>query len=149
MKRLLVLLALMVLGMSAFAAPRGTKVTNRQFPDGTGSSKIMNPDKKTAEETFMDSKGKVTHKIVYALDERLQPVSAACYSAKGILNYKSAYTLDGADRIIQEVMSNGQGKLICTKNYIYGTRNGQSQLLEIEWYDSKNNRVEMVKKKKK
>lgn len=148
MKLLHVLLAVIALTLPALAAPRGTKVTNRQFPDGTGSSKITDPDKKTAEETFVDAKGRVTHKIVYALDNRLQPISASCYSAKGILNYKSSYKLDGADRIVQEVMSNGQGKLICTKNYIYGTANGQSVLQEIEWYDSKGQRVEMKKKKR-
>ena len=148
MKILLTVLVMITLISPLGAAPRGIKVTNRQYPDGSGSSKLLDPEKRTAEETFVDSRGRTTHKIVYGLDERQQPASAHYYSAAGVLVYKATYKLDGADRIIQEVMMDKNGKLLYTRNYNYGTRNGRSAVLGIDLYDDQNRLVVPAKTKK-
>ena len=132
MKTIIVLLALSTF---AFAAP-AKKITNREFPDHSGSSKEIDPDKHQSIETFYDSSRKPTYKIVYKLDERLQPVSGIYYNAAGTVFQKSTYKLDGADRIIQEVVYDAKDRLVCTKNFIYGTRAGQTKVIGIDTYDS-------------
>src|SRR5688572_32050615 len=109
MKSLLILAAL---AATAFAAP-ATKVTNRQLPDGGGSSKLVDPEKKQAVETVYN-RGKFSYKIVYALDERLQPLSGVYYNAAGRAFQKSVYKIDGADRIAREIVYTAQNKLVCT-----------------------------------
>ena len=118
---------------AAFAAP-ATKVTNTQFPDGTGSSKLVDPEKNQAVETIFNGK-KVSYKIVYSLDERMQPLSGVYYNAAGRVFQKSRYRLDGADRIVQEVVYSAANKLVCTKNYIYGAKAGKDVVDRIDTYD--------------
>ncbi len=132
MKPIIVLLALCTF---AFAVP-AKKVTNREFPDGTGSSKEIDPDKHQSIEIFYDQSRKPTYKIVYKLDERLQPMSGIYYNAAGVVFQKSTYKIDGADRIIQEVVYDSKDNLVCTKNFIYGTRAGQTKVIGIDTYDS-------------
>ena len=142
MKPLMLLLSLTML---AVAAP-SKRVTNREYPDGSGSSKETDPDKHQAVETFYDPSGKITHKILYQLDERLQPQSAFYYDPKGRIYQKSAYKLDGADRVIQEVIYNAKDVLLCTKNYNYGTRNGSTLVIDVDVYDAKGNLIQSPKK---
>lgn len=135
MKTLSILIALTSL---ASALPP-IRITNREYPDRSGSSRELDPSKRQSTETFYDSMRRVTHKIVYKLDERLQPVSALLYNAKGILYQKSAYKLDGEDRIIQEVIYDAKDKLLGTKNYNYGTRNGSAIVVNVDTYDANGN----------
>lgn len=132
MKTIIVFLALSTF---AFAAP-AKKITNREFPDRSGSSKEIDPDKRQSIETFYDQSRKPTYKIVYKLDERMQPMSGIYYNGAGVVFQKSTYKLDGADRIIQEVVYNSKDRLVCTKNFIYGTRAGQTKVIGIDTYDS-------------
>ena len=135
MKTLSILIALTSL---ASALPP-MRITNREYPDRSGSSRELDPSKRQSTETFYDSTRRVTHKIVYKLDERLQPVSALLYNAKGILYQKSTYKLDGEDRIIQEVIYDAKDKLLGTKNYNYGTRNGSAIVVNVDTYDANGN----------
>ena len=129
------IIALLALSTFAFAAP-AKKITNREFPDRSGSSKEIDPDKRQSIETFYDQSRKPTYKIVYKLDERLQPMSGIYYNAAGVVFQKSSYKLDGADRIVQEVVYDSKDRLVCTKNFIYGTRAGQTKVIAIDLYDS-------------
>ena len=43
--------------------------------------------------------------------------------------------MDGADRVVQEVVYDPRDQLVCTKNFVYGTRFGQSALLEVQTFD--------------
>jgi hypothetical protein len=132
----LAFLALAVLTAPVFGAP-AYKVTNRQFEDGGGSSKVVDPDKKQAIESFITGSGKLQYRIIYALDDRLQPVSGVYYNAAGRVFQKSAYKLDGADRIIQEVVYDANDKLVCTKNYVYGNRGGRDNtVIAVDTYDA-------------
>ena len=135
MKTLAIFLALTAL---ASALPP-IRITNREYPDGSGSSREMDPSKRQSVETFYDSRRRVTRKIVYKLDERLQPVSALLYNANGVLFQKSAYKLDGEDRIIQEVIYDAKDRLLGTKNYNYTTRNGAAIVVNVDTYDANGN----------
>ena len=136
-----VALILALTSSAVFAAP-ALKVTNRQFEDGGGSSKQVDPEKKQAIESFISATGKLQYRIIYQLDERLQPVSGIYYNAAGRVFQKSAYRLDGADRIIQEVVYDANDKLICTKNFVYGNRGGKdSTVIAVDTYDPNGNLI--------
>ena len=132
---------LLTLAAMASAAP-ALKITNRQFEDGGGSSKQVDAEKKQAIESFITGTGKLQYRIIYQLDERLQPISGVYYNAAGRVFQKSAYRLDGADRIIQEVVYDANDKLVCTKNYVYGNRGGKdSTVVAIDTYDANGNLI--------
>src|SRR5688572_25219717 len=132
MKSFLLILSLFT--VSAWSAP-ALKVTNRQFEDGGGSSKQVDPEKRQAIESFITPTGKLQYRIIYQLDDRLQPLSGVYYNAAGRVFQKSAYKLDGADRIVQEVIYDANDKLVCTKNYVYGTRGGKDTVVAVDTYD--------------
>src|SRR4051794_34664879 len=134
MKKLLLLVT--IAAPLAWAAP-ATRVTNRQFEDGGGSSKVLDAEKRQSIESFISATGKLQYRIIYALDERLQPISGVYYNAAGRVFQKSAYRLDGADRIIQEVVYDANDKLVCTKNYVYGTRGTKDNtVIAVDTYDA-------------
>jgi hypothetical protein len=133
------ILALLTLTTLAFAAP-AKRVTHTEHEDGTGSAKEIDPEKRESTETFFNSQRKPIYKIVYKLDDRLQPQSGVYYNNAGKIFQKSTYTLDGADRMIQEVVYDGRDALVCTKNYIWGTRFGKPSLVKVQVYD-KNGRL--------
>ena len=137
MKTVAVILA--ALSIPLFGAP-ALKITNRQFEDGGGSSKQVDPEKKQSIESFITATGKLQYRIIYQLDDRLQPVSGVYYNAAGRVFQKSAYRLDGADRIIQEVIYDANDKLVCTKNYVYGSRGGKDNtVVAVDVYDANGN----------
>lgn len=138
MKSLIIFLAL----SAAAAAIPPIRVTNREYPDGSGSSRVQDPSKQQSTETFYDSSRRVTHKAVYKLDDRLAPVSAIFYNAKGVIYQKSTYRLDGEDRVIQEVIYDARGNLLGTKNYSYGTRNGKDTVVNVDTYDANGNLIQ-------
>lgn len=138
MKTLLILLA-----FSAFAsAIPPIRITNREFPDRSGSSRLTDPSKQQSTETFYDSRRQMTHKIVYKLDERMQAVAGIFYNAKGVIYQKSAYKLDGEDRVIQEVIYDAKDNLLGTKNYNYATRNGKAVVVNVDTYDANGNLIQ-------
>jgi hypothetical protein len=145
MKIVLSTLLSIILAASAWAAP-AIRVTNTEHNDGTGSSKEIDPEKRQAIETFFDGSRKPTYKIVYKLDDRLQPISGIYYNNAGRIFQKSSYTLDGADHMIQEIVYDAKDALVCTKNYIWGTRYGQPTLVEVRVYDRNGNLTKSQKR---
>lgn len=135
------LLAFLLLAAFAVALPM-KRVTNREYPDGSGSSKETDPEKRLAVETFFGPSRKVTHKVIYQLDERLQSMSAIYYDAKNVVYQKSTFKLDGEDRIIQEVNYDAKDRLIGTRNFTYGTRNGTAIVINVDSYDSTGNLIQ-------
>ena len=134
MKTALALLCLSTLALTAHAE-RAVRVTNTEHNDGSWSSKEVDPEKKQTTEMFYTAARKLNYKIIYQLDDRLQPVSGLYYNKLGKVFQKSTYTLDGADHMIQEIVYDARDSLVCTKNYIWGTRYGQAALLEVQVYD--------------
>jgi hypothetical protein len=138
MKTLFIFLALTAL---ASAVPP-IRITNREYPDGSGSSREMDPSKRQSTESFYDSSRRLTHKIVYKLDDRLAAVSSIMYNAKGVITQKSTYKLDGEDRVIQEVFYDPKDNLLGTKNYTYSTRNGSAIVVNVDSYDANGNLIQ-------
>ena len=138
MKTLIIFLAL---SAAAIATPP-MRITNREYPDGSGSSRETDPSKRQSTETFYDSGRRMTHKAVYKLDERLAPVSGIFYNAKGVIYQKSTYKLDGEDRVIQEVIYDAKDNLLGTKNYSYGTREGKAIVVNVDTYDANGNLIQ-------
>jgi len=135
------LIILFLFSVASSAIPP-IRITNREYPDGSGSSRETDPLKHTSTETFYDSNRRMTHKAVYKLDDRLAPVSAIFYNAKGLAYQKSTYKLDGDDRVIQEVFYDAKGNLLGTKNYTYGTRNGKDTVVNVDTYDANGNLIQ-------
>jgi hypothetical protein len=135
------LIAFFALTALASAIPP-IRITNREYPDGSGSSRETDPSKRQSTETFYDSSRKVTHKAVTKLDEHLAPVSAIFYNAKGVIYQKCTYRLDGEDRIIQEVIYDAKDNLLGTKNYTYGSRNGSAIVVNVDIYDANGNLIQ-------
>lgn len=138
MKPLIIFLAL---SAAAIAEP-AIRVINREFPDGSGSSRNIDSSKRESTETFYDSSRRMTHKIVYKLDDRLAPVSAIMYNAKGVIYQKSAYKTDTDDRIIQEVIYGPKDNLLGTKNFIYSSRGKDSIAVSVDVYDANGNLIQ-------
>lgn len=134
------LILFLVLSAAAIAEPP-IHVINRKFPDGSGSSRYIDAAKRESTETFFDAGLRMTHKVVCKLDERLAPVSAIMYNAKGFIYQKSAYKTDGEDRVIQEVIYGPQDNLLGTKNYIYSLRSG-GIVVSVDTYDANGNLIQ-------
>ena len=141
MKTLILLFALTAL---ASAVP-AIRITVRRLPDGSISEREVDPSKRESTETFYEfnnSNRKMIRRIVYKLDERLAPVSAISYNAKGVVYQKSTYKLDGEDRIIQEVIYGPRDNLLGTKNYIYSLRPGGAISVSVDTYDANGNLIQ-------
>ena len=135
--------ALLCLALTALAfADPPIRITVRRFADGSISERETNPSKRQSTETIFDSSHRMTHKVVYKLDDRLQAVSGIYYNAKGVIYQKSAYRLDGEDRIIQEVIYDAGGNLLGTTNYSYGMRNGSAVVINVDSYDANGNLIQ-------
>jgi hypothetical protein len=140
------LAALLLLATTTAFAEPAKKVTNREFPDGTWSSKEMDRDKRRSIERFYTAGSKIPYQtILYQLDDRFQPASGIYYNSKNVVFQKCTYKLDGADRISQEVIYDAKGTLMSTNNYIYGTRGGQSTLIGVDRYDANGNLIPKAK----
>ncbi len=138
MKTLIIFLTLTAV---AIAIPP-IRITNREYPDGSRSSREIDPVKHQSTESFFDSSLRLTHKVVCKLDDRLAPVSAIMYNPKGVIYQKSAYKTDGEDRVIQEVIYGPKDNLIGTKNYIYSLRAGGSIAVSVDTYDANGNLIQ-------
>ena len=135
-------LALIILTLTAAAiAEPAIRIINREFPDGSGSSRFIDSSKRESTETFFDSSLRMTHKVIYKLDDRLAPVSAIMYNSKGVIYQKSAYKTDGEDRVIQEVIYGPKDNLLGTKNYIYTVRGG-GIAVSVDSYDANGNLIQ-------
>jgi hypothetical protein len=108
------------------------KATATMHPDGTRSTTVTDPEKRTTEETLLDASGKTIRRIVYPLDDRNQPRGAIVHDAKGKIVYKSKYLRDSADRIQEETIMSETGETIRRRVYTYGANNKVSGVDEYD-----------------
>ncbi len=108
------------------------KATTTVHPDGTRSTLLVNPESESAEETFFDSAGKVTRKVVYPLDAQNQPIGAINYNAKGAVIAKSSYQRDAYGRISEETITSAAGQFLRRRVYSYSTQNKISRIDEYD-----------------
>ena len=108
------------------------KATTTVHSDGTRSTLLVNPEAQSAEETFYDTGGKVTGKIVYPLDPQNQPIGAITYNAKGVVVAKSSYQRDASGRIGEETITSAAGQFLRRRVYSYSTQNKISRVDEYD-----------------
>ncbi len=132
-----ILIAALSLGLSSLGWAQGEatgtlKATTRLFPDGSKATTIVDPDKRTAEETVETEKGKILRKTVWALNENNFAISATFYDAKGGVRYKERYTLDSMNRVKESFLLSATGQAMGRRVFVYDAK-GKTQ---IEDYDA-------------
>jgi hypothetical protein len=140
MKTLTFLAAALFFAPVAFGqgeAPGTIKATTKLRRDGTRTTTIVDPDKRTAEETFTDSAGKILKKTIFTLNDRNFSTGAVHYDAKGNVRYKEAYTLDGSDRISESQLFSKDDRPLGKRIFHYDER-GKAQ---IDDYDASGNLI--------
>ena len=132
---LLILLGAAVLGSGSAQAQSDApiKATATMHADGTRSQTVTDPEKRTTEETLLDSNGKTIRRIVYPLDDRDLPTGATVYEKDGKISYRAAYKRDSADRISEETILAPNGQTLRRRVYAYGANN---KISGVEEYDS-------------
>lgn len=143
MKSLAFLPVLIVFAVSVASAQEnyGTiKVTTRLHEDGTKSTTILDPEKHTAEETFVNAANKVVKKITYLLGENDVSIGAIFYDAKGNVTYKASYVRDGANRITETTFSSADGKYLGKRVFVYAGGNGTAATQVVD-YDASGQQI--------
>ena len=125
-------------GLLAQGEPQGTiKATTKLRVDGTRATTIVDPDKRTAEETVTDSGGKLLKKTLFLLDDRNFANAAIHYDGKGNIRYKENYKRDGSDRISESILFSKDDAPLGRRVFQYDTR-GRA---EIQDYDVNGNLI--------
>lgn len=109
------------------------KATTTLHPDGTQTTMVVDPEKRTAEETTRTTKGQVIQKKIHALDDQNQPIGTITYDAKGNVLYRSSYKRDGAGRIDEVTVTNNDGQLQRRLVYTFGANN---KVARVDEYDA-------------
>ena len=118
--------------------PQGTiKATTKLRVDGTRATTIVDPEKRTAEETVTDSGGKLLKKTLFLLDDRNFANAAIHYDGKGNIRYKENYKRDGSDRISESILFSKDDAPLGRRVFQYDTR-GRA---EIQDYDVNGNLI--------
>ncbi len=109
------------------------RATTKLRPDGTTSTTITDPEKRTAEETISDANRKVLRKTTYILGERDISIGAIFADAKGKVIYKASYVRDGAGRVIETAFTSPEDKYLGKRIFVYGAGDAVAR---VEDYDA-------------
>jgi hypothetical protein len=113
--------------------------------DGTKTVTITDPDKHSSEASTYDAGGRLTQKIVYALDDSQQIVSAVVYNSDNRPLYKSTYKRDDMNRISEEDDTSMDDQPIGRFVYEFGP-NGK--VIRIRAYDAQGNEIQQSEARK-
>jgi hypothetical protein len=107
--------------------------TTKLRPDGSQSTTVLDPEKRTAEETITDSKGKFLQKITYLLGDGDIAIGAIFYDLKGNVKYKASYKRDAQGRVIESSFSSPDDQYLGKRKFVYGS----GETARVEDYDAK------------
>jgi hypothetical protein len=124
--------ALLACGQESYGTIRAT---TKLRPDGSSSTTIVDPEKRTAEETITDAGGKTQRKTTYLLGDRNFAVEAIFADAKGNIIYKAAYQRDGLGRVLESSFTGPDGKYLGKRLFTYGAND---VVTRTEDYDAQN-----------
>jgi len=96
------------------------RVTTKLLEGGFKSTTVLDPDKRTAEETVTDAAGKPLRKTTYTLDERNISVGAIFADAKGKVIYKASYQRDGVGRVVESMFRSADDRYLGKRSFGYG-----------------------------
>jgi hypothetical protein len=108
------------------------KATTKLRPDGSSSTTIIDPDKRTAEETINDAAGKPLRKITYLLGERDLAIGAIFADAKGNVTYKASYQRDAFGNVTESSFTAPDGRYLGKRVFTYGTGNQVTQVQDFD-----------------
>jgi hypothetical protein len=106
--------------------------TTKLRPDGSKSTTLLDPEKRTADETIVSQDGKVMQKITYLLGDGDLAVGAIFYDLKGNVKYKASYKRDGQGRVIESNFTSSDDRFLGKRKFIYGS----SDTARMEDYDA-------------
>ena len=109
------------------------RVTTKLRPDGSTSTTVTDPDKRTAEETISDAGGKPLRKITHLLGERDLTIGAIFADGKGNVTYKVSYQRDALGRVVESSFTSPDGRYLGKRVFFYGARDAVSR---VEDYDA-------------
>ena len=134
------LASLLFLSSAAGAWADGATIhaTSRLYDDGTRSNTVVDAEKRTAEETLEDARGKILRKVTYLMDEQNQYIGSMTYDPKGTLVFRTAYKYDSAGRVEEETISGPDGTFLRRRVYAYGAQN---KLTNVTEYDASGQKI--------
>lgn len=91
-------------------APATIKATTKYLDGGYKSNTVVDAEARTAIETVLDSKNRVTQKTTFLLDENNLALGAIHYDAKGKVWYKETFARDLAGHVIEAKFSGPDGQ---------------------------------------
>jgi len=94
--------------------------TTKLRPDGSKSTTVLDPDKRTAEETIYDARDKPMKKITYLLGEKDLAIGAIFADGKGNVSYKASYQRDGYGRVVESSFTSPDGRHLGKRVFSYG-----------------------------
>jgi hypothetical protein len=128
MKALLVLL-LLAAPLACAEEYGAIKATTKLRGDGSTSTTILDPEKKTAEETITLPGGKVQRKVTYFMDDRNFAYGAIFYDGAGNIIYKAGYKRDERGRVTESSFTSKDGRYLGKRVFQY-TSGDQASLVE-------------------
>jgi len=108
------------------------KVTTKLRADGSKSTTITDPDKRTAEETITNAGGKVLQKITYLLGDRDLAVGAIFYDARGKVVYKVSYERDSVGHVTTSAFSAPDDRYLGKRVFVYGNGDNATQVIDYD-----------------
>ena len=133
----------LLLASASLIAQDAIKATTTLHDDGTQTTTIFDPEKRTTEEITQTSKGKVLRKVTYLLDDANQPLGSIVYDGKGTVLYRASYRRDGMNRIDEENITSKDGKPMRRRVYTYGANN---KVVRVDEYDPAGNLIVQPRK---
>jgi hypothetical protein len=109
------------------------KATTKIRMDGSKSTTIVDPEKRTAEETITDAGGKIIKKVTYLLGDGDLALGAIFSDPKGKVIYRETYKRDAYNHIVESAFTSPDGKYLGKRLFIYASSNGAPR---IEDYDA-------------
>ncbi len=130
------LLLVPLLLAASFASAQETygtiKVTTKLLEGGVKSTTILDPDKRTAEETLTDAAGKTLKKITYILGERDLAVGAIFADGKGNVIYKASYQRDALGHVVESSFTAPDDRYLGKRIFVFGAGDKVTQIQDYD-----------------
>ena len=131
------LLFALLLPLAAARAQGTIRATTRILPDGSTLTAVTDPEKRTREESIVDTAGKVRSKTIFFLNQHNFAKGATYLDAKGNIRYKEAYKFDYSGRLTESKFFSADDRPLGRRVFLYEGKNDA----RIEDYDAAGNRL--------
>jgi hypothetical protein len=108
------------------------RATTKLRGDGSTSTTIIDPEKRTAEETIADAGGKPMKKVTYLLGERGLAIGAIFADGKGKVIYKASYQRDAYGKVLESSFTSPDGRYLGKRIFAYGAGDKVTQVQDFD-----------------